>query len=212
MNIITLIETGGYLGLFAIIFAESSFVFFLPGDSLLFTAGFLASQNILSLPILIISCFTAAVIGNNVGYAFGKRIGDRFFQKQDSWLFSHKNVLKAQKFYEKHGSLTIVIARFIPVVRTFVPIVAGIGKMHYRTFVIFNFVGAVLWSIGLNVAGYFLGKTIPNADKYLTPIVILIVIVSVAPTVVHVLKDQETRTDLIKTVQKLLRKMSGRPI
>lgn len=205
-----LIETFGYVGLFCIIFAESGLLigFFLPGDSLLFVAGFLASQNILSLPILLVTCFVAATLGDNVGYAFGHRVGRRLFQKEDSLLFHKKNVLKAQGFYEKHGSKTIVIARFMPVVRTFAPIVAGVGSMNYKTFVIYNLVGGFLWAIGLNLAGYFLGSMVPNVDKYLLPIVAVIVFASVAPSIIHILKDPDHRKDLLKLRKKLIAKFT----
>jgi len=211
-DLVALIEAIGYVGLFAIIFAESGLLigFFLPGDSVLFTAGFLASQNILSLPILIVTCFTAAVLGDSVGYAFGKRIGPRLFKREDSILFHKKNVVKAQQFYEKYGAKAIVIARFMPVVRTFAPIVAGIGNMNYKRFVTFNFVGGVLWAIGLNLAGYFLGSLIPDVDKYLLPIVILIIVASVAPSIIHILKDPESRADVLKLSKKLLVKVTKR--
>ncbi len=208
-DLVSLIETFGYLGLFTIIFAESGLLigFFLPGDSLLFTAGFLASQNILSLPILIVTCFTAAVLGDSVGYSFGKRVGKRLFHREDSVLFHKKNVLKAQQFYQKYGSKTIVIARFMPVVRTFAPIVAGIGDMQYKRFVSFNIIGGLLWATGLNLAGYFLGSLIPDVDKYLLPIVLVIIIASVAPSAIHILKDPENRNELFKLAQKLFKKI-----
>lgn len=212
MDLIHLIETVGYVGLFAIIFAESGLLigFFLPGDSLLFTAGFLASQNILSLPILLVTCFVAAVLGDNVGYTFGHRIGRRLFKREDSIFFHKKNLLKAEAFYEKYGPKAIVLARFMPVVRTFAPIVAGIGSMKYRTFIIFNFVGALLWSVGLNLTGYYLGSLIPDVDKYLLPIVLGIIILSVAPTAIHILKDPEHRRDLIKLGNKVFVKIGVR--
>lgn len=205
MELTHLIESVGYIGLFAIIFAESGLLigFFFPGDSLLFTAGFLASQGILSLPILLVTCFVAAVLGDSVGYTFGKRVGKRLFQREDSLLFHKKNIVKAQKFYEKHGPKTIVLARFMPIIRTFAPIVAGIGDMKYRSFVTYNIVGGILWSIGLNLTGFFLGSLIPNVDKYLLPIVMLIIILSVAPGIMHVLKDKEQREDIILLLKKL---------
>jgi len=203
-----LIETFGLIGLYFIIFAESGlFVgFFLPGDSLLFTAGFLASQNILPLPALIIGCFIAAVVGDSFGYWFGRRVGRRFFQKDDSLLFKKKYVIKAQEFYEKHGSKTIVLARFTPIVRTFAPIVAGIGDMHYTTFVTYNIVGGALWTVGLSIAGYFLGRVIPESvvDKILLPIVLVIIVVSLLPSVLHVWRDDEMRTGIIMSVKRLL--------
>ncbi|MBK8022084.1 MAG: VTT domain-containing protein [Chloroflexi bacterium] len=212
MDLIELIKTVGYIGLFGIIFAESGlFVgFFLPGDSLLFTAGFLASVptetggTVLSLPVVVIGCAIAAIVGDNVGYAFGRRVGRRFFQKDDSRLFKKKYVLKAQEFYDKHGSKTIVLARFVPIVRTFAPIVAGIGEMEYRRFVTYNMLGGLLWAVGLPVAGYFLGSTIPDVDKYLLPIVIVIVVVSLIPTFLHVMRDPELRDGIINGIKGLL--------
>ena len=217
--------TVGYLLIFAIIFAESGLLigFFLPGDSLLFTAGFLASptsqaalQNLgiqvetsfFSLPILLVGCFICAVVGDSVGYAFGRRIGPRLFQKEESLLFSKKNVLKAQEFYEKHGGKAIVLARFMPVVRTFAPIVAGVGHMNYRKFVTYNLIGGALWAIGVTLAGYFLAAVIgpDNIDKYLLPIIIVIVVISVAPSAYHVLREKENRDAIRSSISKLLRR------
>lgn len=215
--------TLGYLIIFGIIFAESGLLigFFLPGDSLLFTAGFLASPTskellvklgvesdtaFFSLPILLVGCFLAAVIGDSVGYMFGKRVGPRLFQREDSLLFSKKNVLKAQEFYDKHGGKAIVLARFVPVVRTFAPIVAGIGNMHYRRFLAFNLVGGLLWAVGVTIAGYFLAAVIgpENIDKYLLPIIVLIVLISVAPAAYHILKEPENRESLRHNVLKMI--------
>lgn len=186
-NSTELIRTVGYLGLFGIIFAESGLLvgFFLPGDSLLFTAGFLASQDYLNIWILIALVFSAAVLGDSVGYAFGRRVGPKIFRREDSIFFHKDHIRKAEKFYEEHGPKTIVLARFLPVIRTFAPIVAGVGKMRYSTFLAYNLLGGVLWAIGLPLLGYWLGSTIPNIDKYLVPIVIGIVVVSVLPTVWH---------------------------
>lgn len=210
----------GYLGIFAIIFAESGLLigFFLPGDSLLFTAGFLASpaaaelfgREVFSLPVLAIGCFIAAVAGDSVGYAFGHRVGPMIFKKEDSLLFNKKNVYRAQAFYERHGGKAIVLARFVPIVRTFAPIVAGVGNMQYRRFVFFNVFGGLLWAVGVTVAGYFLAAVIgpENVDKYLLPIIALIILISVAPAAYHVLKEQENREHLLNTVRRLI----GRPV
>lgn len=202
-----LLITTGYLGIFAIIFAESGLLigFFLPGDSLLFTAGFLASLDnpVFSLPILCVLCCIAAVLGDNVGYAFGHRIGRKLFQKEDSLLFSKNNLLKAESFYEKYGGRAIILARFIPIVRTFAPIVAGIGTMNYRRFVAYNLIGGTLWTIGISCAGYALGHLIPNVDRYLLPIVILIIIVSVLPNVYHILESKENRDALLESLKKI---------
>ena len=201
-----LIKAIGYIGVFAIVFAESGLLigFFLPGDSLLFTAGFLASQDILSLPVLAIGCGLFAILGDSVGYMFGRRVGRRLFEREDSTLFKKKHLQSAEDFYEKHGGKTIIIARFMPVVRTFAPIVAGIGTMEYRKFLTYNIIGGLLWGVGVTLAGYLLGSVIPDVDKYLLPIIILIVVVSVAPSVWHVLKDKETRDGLILMARRLL--------
>ena len=198
MNLETILPTIGYIGIFAVVFAESGLFigFFLPGDSLLFTAGFLASQEIFDIRILSLLCFIAAVTGDSVGYAFGRHIGPRLFTREDSWLFHKKHLAKAQHFYEKHGKKTIVIARFMPIVRTFAPIVAGIGNMHYKTFITYNIVGGFLWGIGVTVAGYFLGKVIPDVDKYLIPIVVVIIIASILPSVIHLIKERNNPSEV----------------
>lgn len=203
-----LIRTGGYLLVFGFVFAESGLLigFFLPGDSLLFTAGFLASleQPVFSLPVLLIGCFIAAVTGDSVGYAFGRRVGRRLFQREDSLLFHKKNLIRAHEFYEKHGGKTIVLARFMPFVRTFAPIVAGMGEMEYGRFVAFNLIGGLLWAVGVTLAGYFLGSLIPDVDRYLLPIIAIIILISVAPAAYHVLKEPENRASLLNAARKLL--------
>lgn len=188
-----ILQTYSYFVIFPIIFAESGLLigFFLPGDSLLFTAGFLASQGYMNIWILAIGCFISAVAGDSVGYSFGHRVGRRLFHKKDSMIFRRHHLEKAEKFYEKHGKKTIIIARFVPIVRTFAPIVAGIAKMEYKTFLTYNIVGGFLWGVGVTVAGYFLGRLIPDVDKYLLPIVGLIIVVSVLPTILHIIQEQK---------------------
>jgi membrane-associated protein len=179
-----LLATFGTLGLFLIVFAESGLLigFFLPGDSLLFTAGLLSSQGKLApLPILLAGCFAAAVVGDQVGYAFGRRVGPALFKREDSRIFKQEYIEKSQAFFAEHGSKTILLARFVPVVRTFAPIVAGAGKMHYRTFLAYNVVGGLLWAIGVTSLGYVLGESVPSIDKYLLPVIGVIIVVSVAP-------------------------------
>ena len=200
MDLIELIKAVGYLGLGAIVFAESGLFFglFLPGDSLLFTAGFLASQGFLNIYLVLIIVFLAAVFGDSVGYAFGKKVGPALFKKEDSRFFNKKNLIKTEIFYEKNGAKTIIIARFLPVVRTFAPIVAGIGKMNYFKFVRYNIIGGFLWSVSLVLAGYFLGKTIPGIDKYLLPIILLIIVLSVLPTAIHLIKENLASTKINK--------------
>ena len=205
LDIKQLVESFGYIGLFAIIFAESGLLigFFLPGDSVLFTAGFLASQGILDIKILVPLLFIAAVTGDSIGYIFGQKVGKKLFQKEDSIFFHKKHLVRAQKFYEQHGGKTITIARFLPVVRTFAPIVAGIGDMPYSKFIAYNLLGGFLWAVCLPLAGYFLGNLIPNVDKYLLPIIVLIVIASIAPTVLHLIKERKADNEIKEAAKEL---------
>ena len=185
-----LIGAVGIIGVIVIIFAETGLFigFFLPGDSLLFTAGFLASQGYISLAWLLVGTFLAAVIGDSVGYAFGRKAGQAIFDRTGSFLFDPKNIIRAKEFYEKHGKKTIILARFVPVVRTFAPIVAGVGDMDYRTFLSFNIVGGFIWTWMLLFLGYLLGAVIPNPDRFILPIVAIIVIVSLLPVLRQVFK------------------------
>ena len=190
---VSLIETFGYIGLFAIIFAESGVLlgFFLPGDSLLFTAGFLASQGFLNIYVLFPLLFIAAFAGDQFGYYFGRKMGSKVFSRPKSLWFNPKNVERTTMFFEKYGKKTIVMARFIPVVRTFAPVMAGVGQMKYRDFVLHNLLGALLWAIGITLIGFVFGNVIPDADRYLLPIVILIVLVSFIPPVWHLYKEKK---------------------
>lgn len=186
-----LIMTLGTLGVIGIIFLETGlfFGFFFPGDSLLFTAGFLASQGYISFSWLLIGTFLAAIIGDSVGYAFGKKVGPALFAREDSVIFNKKHIIKAQHFYEKHGRKTIILARFIPIVRTFAPIVAGVGSMPYGTFVLFNIIGGFVWTWGMLWLGYGLGALIPNPDRYVIPVVVVIVLISAVPTFIQLCKQ-----------------------
>src|SRR3954465_9477862 len=158
-----LIRSFGTIGLILIIFAESGLLigFFLPGDSLLFTAGLLASQGKLNIALVLLGCFAAAVAGDQVGYVFGGRVGPSIFRRPDSRLFKQENVARGQEFFDRYGPKTIVLARFVPVVRTFAPILAGVSRMRYRTFVAYNLLGGALWVGGVATAGYVLGTTVP---------------------------------------------------
>jgi len=180
-----LIITFGYVGVAVAIFAESGlfFAFFLPGDSLLFTAGFLASQGTFGIVPLIVLATLAAIAGNSVGYWFGRKIGPHIFKKPDSFWFSQKRVDDAHAFFGKNGAKSIILARFIPAVRTFTPIVAGIGGMRYVSFLSYNVVGSVLWGTFVPLAGYFLGTSVPGIDHYIIPIVGLIIVVSLLPLI-----------------------------
>ena len=186
----SLIEAFGTLGLFAIVFAESGLLagFFLPGDSLLFTAGLLASQGHLNFPIIVTGCFIAAVAGDQVGYMIGRRYGPAVFKRPDSRFFHQRNVDRARLYFEEHGSKTIVLARFVPVIRTFTPVVAGVGEMEYRKFVKFNVLGGFLWAVGVTTLGFLLGESVPNIEKYLLPIVLLIGAVSFVPVILELYK------------------------
>ncbi len=194
-----LIEAGGLLLIALIIFAESGLLvgFFLPGDTLLFSAGLLASQGEFSLGWLIVTTIAAAVIGDNVGYSIGRRTGRRMFSKKDSILFRHEYVEKAEEFYEKHGGKTIILARFTPIVRTFAPVVAGIGKMDRKKFMLYNIVGGILWGGGLTSAGYWLGSKIPHLDKYIELVIVTVVLLSLGLSLVHVFKEREARQRLV---------------
>ena len=185
-----LVQTLGVAGVVAVIFAESGlfFGFFLPGDSLLFTAGLLASQDYINFwPLLILSAI-AAIAGDSVGYAFGRKVGPKLFVREDSRFFKRVYLERTKSFYDKHGKKTIVLARFVPIVRTFAPILAGAGQMRYRDFIFFNVLGGVGWTAGLLGLGYGLGKTVPNIDHYLLPIVFFIILVSMVPNAVDFLR------------------------
>jgi membrane-associated protein len=191
-DLIEVIKTAGYVGLFAIIFAETGLFlgFFLPGDSLIFVAGFLASQGVFSPVILAVILFVAAFTGNIAGYEFGRRVGPKLFSREDSLLFRKQHVEKTKRFYDKYGGKTVMIARFVPIVRTFAPILAGVAEMKYTVFLAYDLAGAILWALGLVFLGYFLGARVPNIDKYLLPIVLVIVVASVLPAAWHLYQDR----------------------
>ncbi len=188
----SLIETFGTLGVFAIVFAESGLLigFFLPGDSLLFTAGLLASRGFSNIVVLMVGCALSAVIGDQVGYLIGRRAGPALFRRPDSRFFRQDHVDQAHRYLEQYGAKTIVLARFVPIVRTFAPIVAGVGRMPYRTFVTYNVVGGLLWGVGVTFLGYELGRQFPQIEKYLLPAVILIVLLSVLPPAAELLRNR----------------------
>jgi membrane-associated protein len=190
MNPKSLIETFGTLGVLLIIFAESGLLigFFLPGDSLLFTAGLLTARGTLSLPVIMVGASLAAIAGDQVGYLIGKRAGPALFKRPDSRLFKQKNVERAHAYFDKNGPKTVILARFLPVIRTFTPVVAGVGEMEYRRFVTFNVIGGVLWGAGVTLLGRILGDTVPDIDKWLLPIILVIGAVSFVPVILELLK------------------------
>ncbi|WP_025618261.1 DedA family protein [Salinispora cortesiana] len=187
-----LISTFGLLGILVIVFAESGLLigFFLPGDSLLFTAGLLtADGKYITWPLWLVCLLItlSAIAGDQVGYAFGRKVGPALFRRPNSKLFKQENLLKSHEFFEKYGARSVVLARFVPIVRTFTPIVAGVSRMNYRTFVIYNVIGAILWGTGVTVLGYFLGQ-IPFVKANIELILIAIVGLSVVPIVVELLR------------------------
>lgn len=201
VDLIDFIKYVGVLGVALVIFAESGLLigFFLPGDSLLFTAGFLTFTGYLPINIhlLVVILFVAAALGDSVGYTFGRRVGHRVFNRQNSLLFKQENIQRAQTFYKKHGGKTIIIARFIPIVRTFAPVVAGVAKMDYKTFLSFNIIGALLWAAGVTYLGYFAGSWFESAgieiDNILLPVIASIILLSVLPPLIHIFKDKKQR-------------------
>lgn len=222
LDLVDVIIGLGIIAIILVIFAESGLLigFFLPGDSLLFTAGVLYHAGVLpgNVPIpfivFLILLFIAAVLGDTVGYWFGRKAGPRIFKKPDARLFKQSHVKKAQEFYEHHGGKTIIIARFVPIVRTFAPIIAGTANMHYNRFLAFNVVGGFIWTFGVTSLGYFVGAAFERAgmdiDQVLLPIIALIIFISVAPPAVHILKDKKNRTALWNGTKQELASIFGR--
>ncbi len=188
------IKTFGLLGVWAIVFVETGLFFgvFLPGNSMLFTAGVFASQGLFNIGVLTMGVFVCAVLGNNVGYATGDRFGKKLFTKEDSWFFHKKHLITAHNFYERHGKTTILMARFLPIIRTFGCIVAGMAEMNYRTFLTYNVVGGVVWGFGMPLLGYFLGNLIgEDIDRYLLPIILLIITTSCSTSLFYFYKEHK---------------------
>lgn len=196
-----LIKTFGLIGIFVIVFAESGLLvgFFLPGDSLLFTAGFLASSPVsvdesLHLPLvpLLLLVWVGAVVGDQVGYLFGQRVGPALFRRPDSRLFKHEHVDKAQAFFDKYGPKAIVLARFVPIVRTFTPITAGVSRMDYRIFVTYNLIGGTIWAFGVTLLGYFLGQ-VDVVEQNLELAILMVVAISCAPIAIELYRARKER-------------------
>jgi len=192
----SLIQWGGYGVLFAIVFAETGLLvgFFLPGDSLLITAGLLAANGTLNIWGLNALLIVAAVVGDSVGYAIGRRLGPRLFTRQKSLLFNPAHVERTRRFYEKYGAKTIVIARFVPIVRTFAPVLAGVGRMEYRRFIFYNVAGGVGWVVSMTWAGYLLRQSIPNIGSYIHIVVPVVIVLSCIPIAVELLRERQRRS------------------
>jgi len=193
---ILIIKAVGVIGIILIVFAETGlfFGFFLPGDSLIFTAGIFASQGFFSIQILLIGCIIAAILGDSVGYWSGKKYGRKLFDRDSGFFFKKQRLYDAEVFYEKHGKSTIIIARFVPIIRTFAPIVAGLGDMSYPTFISYNIFGGIFWVSGMLLLGYFLGGLIPNPDTYIIPIAFVIVLLSFIPIILKIVKQRFANT------------------
>ena len=198
MSLTEIVQIVGYPGIFAIVLAESGLFFAvsLPGASLLFTAGFLASQGYFNIWILTALVMIAAILGDTIGYWFGAWGGPKLFYNEDSRFFKKRYVDQTRRFYEKYGTRTILFARFVPIVRTFAPILAGVGEMEYKKFLFYNILGAVLWGGGFTFGGYLLGEVIPGIEHYILLVVLAIIVVSMMPLVVewirHRRKDADT--------------------
>jgi membrane-associated protein len=209
MGIDKVILSGGLIAIGATVFAESGLLIgiFLPGDTLLLGAGILASQGTLPLIPLIAIVVCAAITGDNVGYSIGRRSGPKLFKKKDGIVFRQEYIQKAEAFYEKHGGKTIILARFVPIVRTFAPLVAGVGKMPRRKFFLFNVIGAVLWGAGVVLLGYWLGTKIPGLDQYITLTIILVTILTFGTALWHVLKDERARSALFASCKRFVQRL-----
>jgi membrane-associated protein len=196
-NVPELIRFVGQYGLPLIIFAETGLLigFFLPGDSLLITAGLFAARGDLNLPLLIFTLIPAAILGNATGYLIGKRTGKALYSRPDSLLFRREHLQMTHDYYERHGGKTIIIAQFAPILRTFAPVVAGVAGMPYRRFASYNVVGAILWIASMTLAGYLLGNVIPGIDKRIDVVVLVVIVVSLLPAVIAWLRSRSGRTD-----------------
>lgn len=189
---LAIVKAGGYLGLALLVFAESGLLIgiFLPGDSLLFAAGLLSAGGFLEFGPLAAVVAVSAILGDSVGYWFGRNVGDNLFKRKDSRLFKQEYIERTQKFYRKYGGRAVVLARFVPVVRTLAPILAGVGKMRYSRFISYNALGAILWGAGMVAVGFFLGVLIPNSERYVLPLSLLIIVISFFPILVNFMRGK----------------------
>ena len=187
-----IIRWGGLTLLLIIVFAETGLMigFFLPGDSLLVTAGVFAAAQLLDVRAILLSVTLAAIAGDQVGYYIGHRAGRALFRREDSLLFHRRHLLRAERFYERYGGKTIILARFVPIIRTFAPVVAGIGSMRYSQFVFFNVFGGILWVFSTTLLGYFLGHAVPDIDRHIHKVIVVVVILSLLPAVLEFLKSR----------------------
>lgn len=200
-----IINVAGLAGVGIIIFAETGVLlgFFLPGDSLLFTAGLFASQGYFHVSLLLLTGVVAAILGDSVGYALGKKFGPSIFKKRSRWL-RDEHIARAKTFYERHGGKTIILARFMPLLRTLVPIFAGVTSMHYGTFLFYNIIGGVLWVAGLGGLGFYFGSVIPNIDRYLLPIIGGVVLLSLMPVFFQIFRNKKNRARVFQFFKEII--------
>ena len=193
-----IIRWGGLAMIVAIVFAETGLLigFFLPGDSLLFTAGFLAAGGHLNITLMLVLVTVAAIVGDQVGYLIGYKTGSKIFQREDSRFFKREHLLRTQAFYEKHGGKTIILARFVPIVRTFAPVVAGVAMMEYKRFVTYNVVGGFAWVWSMGLGGYLLGNIIPR--EWLEPAVLVVVFLSILPLIIEYWRHRKQKTQAVE--------------
>jgi membrane-associated protein len=191
----SLVRVGGLVGLTLIVFVETGLLigFFLPGDSLLVTAGLFASRGDLEVVPTIVALSIAAIVGDTVGYNIGARAGPKLFTRPDSLLFNRKHLITTKEFYERHGPFTIVIARFIPILRTFAPVVAGVGAMAYRRFIVYNVAGGIGWVITTVLGGYFLGQMVPNIHDHIHKVIAVVIVLSLMPAIIKIAKEKLKR-------------------
>jgi membrane-associated protein len=190
-----LIRWGGHFVLIAIIFAETGVLagFFLPGDSLLVTAGVLSAAGFLNIGVLLAELSAAAILGDTLNYAIGRRLGQRLFTREDSFFFRKSHIDRTRQFYDQYGAKTIVLARFVPIVRTFAPAVAGVGMMDYSRFLLYNVVGGLAWVCSMTLIGFFLGRSIPNIDKHIHHVILVVIFLSFLPIVYEYWKGRRTQ-------------------
>ena len=195
MDVRGLVQTGGYIALAIIVFAETGLMigFFLPGDSLLVTAGLFAAKGDLNIVFLNLLLMTCAIVGDATGYYIGKKLGPALFRKEDSLLFKKKHLIATHEFYERHGGKTIIIARFVPIIRTFAPVVAGMANMSYRRFAAFNIIGGIGWVFSMTMVGYSLLKIFPQAEKHIHIIIVVVIFVSLLPGIIEILRARRKR-------------------
>lgn len=193
-DVTSIVQSGGLLLIALIIFAESGMMvgFLFPGDTLLFSAGIFAAQGTFPIELAVPVIALAAILGDNTGYQIGRSMGRKLF-KEDNLIFRHEYIMKAEKFYEKHGTKTMLLAHFIPVIRSFAPVVAGVAKMNRAQYILYDTIGVIGWAVGITLLGYFLGSRIPGVEHYIEPVLLAVIVIFLAPTLYHAFKDPKIR-------------------